>query len=562
MPTLNWIGKAAVVKHHKEVPFRMLQPVAELCCGESTNPEKENLIVQGDNLHALKALLPRYAGQVKCIYIDPPYNTGNEGWVYNDNVNSPEITRWLGEVVGREGETLDRHDRWLCMMYPRLLLLKQFLSDDGAIFVSIDDDEVHHLRLLMDEIFGANKRLASFVWRTDGNFDNQAKIKNCHEYFFAYSKYPERFVQPKVIEPTTSETSKLNKPFIRNTIIKNGPKNPVSSVTLPIGFPADFDDGSISARTNAWPHYSTDLIIKNTRLTVAVDASTGWSSKDLLIEFINAGFQSIKDSKNQTTRFVLTRTGAIEAIKDREQASHVISVVGGVGSTQSQSVDLAEMGFKFSFPKPVDLIKYIISMIDDKDCLILDSFAGSGTTAHATLKLNDEDGGNRRFILVEMDKNIAQTVTSERVKRVSQGYSKTNGEAVVGLGGSFKFCELSVEPLFTAQGQIRADVTFAELAEFVWFTETGTGYPKGLKPSPLLGVHKGKAIYLLFNGILKDRGDLGGNVLNNRTLSVLPVHDGQRVVYGARTRFDKAKLSRMNLEFKQLPYELIVKSWV
>ncbi|MDP3888266.1 site-specific DNA-methyltransferase, partial [Hydrogenophaga sp.] len=508
------------------------------------------------------ALLPRYAGQVKCIYIDPPYNTGNEGWVYNDNVNSPEITRWLGEVVGKEGETLDRHDRWLCMMYPRLLLLKQFLSDDGAIFVSIDDDEVHHLRLLMDEIFGANKRLASFVWRTDGNFDNQAKIKNCHEYFFAYSKYPERFIQPKVVDPSTSETSKLNKPFIRNTIIKNGPKNPVSSVTLPIGFPADFEVGTIPARTNAWPHYSLDLIVKDASLTNQVDASTGWSSKDLLIEFIKAGFQPIKDSKNQTTRFVLTKTGAIEAIKDREQASHVISVVGGVGSTQSQSVELAEMGFKFSFPKPVDLIKYIISMIDDKNCLVLDSFAGSGTTAHATLKLNDEDGGNRNFILVEMDENIAQNVTAKRVNLVANGYSKDNGEAVAGLGGSFKVCKWSQEPLFTAEGQIRSDVTFAELAEFVWFTETGTGYPKGLKPSPLLGVYQGKAVYLLFNGILKDRGDLGGNVLNNRTLSVLPAHEGQRVVYGARTRFDKAKLSRMNIEFKQLPYELTVKSWV
>jgi len=562
MPTLNWIGKEAVVKHHKKVPFRILQPVAELSCGEASNPENENLIVQGDNLHALKALLPRYAGQVKCIYIDPPYNTGNEGWVYNDNVNSPEIKRWLGEVVGKEGETLDRHDRWLCMMYPRLLLLKQFLSDDGAIFVSIDDDEVHHLRLLMDEIFGANKRLASFVWRTDGNFDNQAKVKNCHEYFFAYSKYPERFVQPKVVDPSTSETSKLNKPFIRNTIIKNGPKNPVSSVTLPIGFPADFEVGTIPARTNAWPHYSTDLIIKDACLTNATDASTGWSSKDLLIEFIKAGFQPIKDSKNQTTRFILTKTGAIEAIKDREQASHVISVVGGVGSTQSQSVELAEMGFKFSFPKPVDLIKYIISMIDDKNCLILDSFAGSGTTAHATLKLNAEDGGNRSFILVEMDENIAQNVTAKRVNLVAQGYNKANGEVVDGLGGNFKFYKLSPEPLFTAEGQIRTDVTFAELAEFVWFTETGTGYPKALKPSPLLGVHKGKAIYLLFNGILKDRGDLGGNVLNNRTLAVLPEHDAQRVVYGARSRFDKAKLSRMRIEFKQLPYELTIKSWV
>ncbi len=143
MPTLNWIGKEAVVKHHKDVPFRLLEPVPELSCGPA---DSGNLIVQGDNLHALKSLLPRYAGKVKCIYIDPPYNTGNEGWVYNDNVNSPEIRKWLGEVVGKEGETLDRHDRWLCMMYPRLVLLKQFLREDGAIFISIDDNEVATLR--------------------------------------------------------------------------------------------------------------------------------------------------------------------------------------------------------------------------------------------------------------------------------------------------------------------------------------------------------------------------------------------------------------------------------
>lgn len=154
MPTLNWIGKDAVVRHHKDVPFRLLEPVPELGCGEAQGADSGNLIVQGDNLHALKALLPRYAGQVKCIYIDPPYNTGNEGWAYNDNVNSPAIRRWLGEVVGKEGETLDRNDRWLCMMYPRLVLLKQFLREDGAIFISIDDNEVATLRLLMDEISG------------------------------------------------------------------------------------------------------------------------------------------------------------------------------------------------------------------------------------------------------------------------------------------------------------------------------------------------------------------------------------------------------------------------
>ena len=161
MPTLNWIGKDAVVKHHQAVPFRLLEPVAALSCGDVGSG---NLIVQGDNLDALKALLPRYAGQVKCIYIDPPYNTGNEGWVYNDNVNSPEIRRWLGAVVGKEGETLDRHDRWLCMMYPRLVLLRQFLREDGVIFVSIDDNEAASLRFVMDEIFGSGNFLCAFAW--------------------------------------------------------------------------------------------------------------------------------------------------------------------------------------------------------------------------------------------------------------------------------------------------------------------------------------------------------------------------------------------------------------
>jgi hypothetical protein len=203
--------------------------------------------VQGDNLHALKALLPRYAGQVKCIYIDPPYNTGNEGWVYNDNVNSPEIRKWLGEVVGKEGETLDRHDRWLSMMYPALVLLKQFLREDGVIFASIDDGEVHHLRSLLDELFGVKRRLATFVWRTDGNFDNQAKIKNCHEYVLAYAINPDRFPHPNAIDPSVTTTSKLNRAQIQNTIVKNGPKNPISEIVLPIGFPASHRQHRLTA---------------------------------------------------------------------------------------------------------------------------------------------------------------------------------------------------------------------------------------------------------------------------------------------------------------------------
>lgn len=188
MPTLNWIGKEAVVKHHKEVPFRLLEPMPGLGCGENQGKDSGNLIVQGDNLDALKALLPRYAGKVKCIYIDPPYNTGNEGWVYNDNVNSPEIRKWLGEVVGQEGETLDRHDRWLCMMYPRLMLLKQFLRDDGVIFVSIDDNEIHHLRSLVAEIGGLNF-IGCIVWERKRKGSHLSKkLTKKTEYIVVYAK--------------------------------------------------------------------------------------------------------------------------------------------------------------------------------------------------------------------------------------------------------------------------------------------------------------------------------------------------------------------------------------
>jgi site-specific DNA-methyltransferase (adenine-specific)/adenine-specific DNA-methyltransferase len=184
MPTLDWIGKQAVVGHHRRVPYRLLHCDKKLSAGD---PDAGNLLVQGDNLEALKALLPYYAGQVKCIYIDPPYNTGNEGWVYNDNVNSPEIRRWLGEVVGKEAEDLSRHDKWLCMMYPRLALLRDFLARDGAIFVSIDDNEGQVLRLLMDELFGRRAFVATLVWQKRTSRENRKAIGSAHDYIYVYS---------------------------------------------------------------------------------------------------------------------------------------------------------------------------------------------------------------------------------------------------------------------------------------------------------------------------------------------------------------------------------------
>lgn len=548
MPTLNWIGKEAVVKHHKDVPFRLLEPVQELSCGET---DSGNLIVQGDNLLALKALLPRYAGQVKCIYIDPPYNTGNEGWVYNDNVNSPEIRKWLGEVVGKEGETLDRHDRWLCMMYPRLVLLKQFLREDGAIFISIDDNEVATLRLLMDEIFGAQNFVATVLWQKVYSPKNSARhLSEDHDYIVIYAAKSDAW-KPNLL-PRTEE---------QNSAYKNSDKDPRGVwKTSDLSARNYYSEGtysvtSPSGRTiNSPPKGRYWTISKDRFEELDKDNRIWWGKDGNAIPQLKRFLHEVKDGRIPQTMWFYKEVGHTQEAKKE----------------LIEQVDFETSDDVFITPKPTRLIQRILQIATDKDSLILDSFAGSGTTGHAVLKQNAEDGGNRRFILVEMDEGIAEKVTAERVRRVCTGYTNGKGKAVEGLGGGFQFCRLSDEPLFKADGPIRPDVTFAQLAEFVWFMETGTGLahsalPKRKKHTPFLGMYKDRAVFLLYNGILKDRSDIGGNVLNGRTLGVLekalPDFDGPRVVYGARSRFDKAKLAALGITFHQLPYELAVKTW-
>ena len=550
MPTLNWIGKDAVVKHHKEVPFRLLEAVPELSCGDA---DSGNLIVQGDNLHALKALLPRYAGQVKCIYIDPPYNTGNEGWVYNDNVNSPEIRKWLGEVVGKEGETLDRHDRWLCMMYPRLVLLKQFLREDGAIFVSIYDNEVATLRLLMDEIFGVENFVTSIAWHKRVSPANDAKYFSSDlDFILVYAKRLNSW-RPNRLVMTASQLGNY----------KNPDKDPRGN----------WNSSAYTCAKTAEerPNLYYPIIQPNTGKEIWPSKTRVWAYEQ------KTHFQHVANSM-----IYWGGDGASEKPRLKKFLSSAKMVVprsfwtpDETGHNQEAKVELNDFCFDeyFATPKPTRLIQRILQIATDKDSLILDSFAGSGTTGHAVLKQNAEDGGNRRFILVEMDENIAQNVTRERVQRVAQGYTNAKGQAVEGLGGGFQFCRLSTEPLFKADGPIRADVSFAQLAEFVWFMETGTGLAQTeqqTKPcTPFLGVYQGRAVFLLYNGILKDKTDKGGNVLNARTLSILrealqqhvPDFEGAWAVYGARTRFDKAQLAAKGLHFHQLPYELAVKTW-
>ena len=596
MPTLNWIGKEAVVKHHKEVPFRLLEPVLELSCekvGADGTAASGNLIVQGDNLHALKALLPRYAGQVKCIYIDPPYNTGNEGWVYNDNVNSPEIRKWLGEVVGKEGETLDRHDRWLCMMYPRLVLLRQFLRDDGAIFISLDDNEVGPLRLLLDEIFGSKNFVTTIAWQKIFTIKNSAKhFSEMHDYVVVYSKKKDVWKRNLLPRSSSAEDDYSN------------PDNDERG---------DWTSNALQSR-NYYSKGTYSITCPGGRVIEGPPRGTYWRmEEEKLWELDRDNRVWWGKSKNNSPRIKKFLDEAKEGVVPSTWWEHRFAGTNSGAKTELREILGEQEQELFNTPKPWQLIQRILQVATDKDSIVMDSFSGSGSTAHAVLKQNARDGGTRKFILIEMKEDVAVEVTAKRVSKVIAGYPYTgtsreellrekitftsiknaeeilervsvieetekdrftrikkevkDGELVVtgeldveeelpGLGGGFQFCRLSGEPLFDADGQIRSDVKFAQLAEFVWFAETGTGFT-GTADSPLLGVHEGRAIYLLYNGILKDKSVGGGNVLTGPVFDVLPKFAGPKVIYAAANRMG-ARAAREGITFKQTPYALEV----
>ena len=469
MPTLDWIGKKAVVNHHREVPYRLIHCDGEKSAGD---PDAGNLLVQGDNLEALKALLPYYAGRVKCIYIDPPYNTGNEGWVYNDNVNSPEIKRWLGEVVGKEAEDLSRHDKWLCMMYPRLRLLRDFLKRDGGILVSIDDDAIDHLLFLMDAIFGRANRIGVFVWRRRLTSDsrNISNVSADHEYAVCYGNSREFAFKGQDRDETKYTNS------------DDDPRGPWMSDNL---------TGLADAKARPNLHY----IVENpeTGETYPPHKQSGWAvAPDTMKRLISEG--RILWPKSKSGRPRLKRYLA-ELGERRAGYSTIVDAPANQAGTRNLNEIFGEK--VFDFPKPHEYISELISQIAVSDGdIVLDSFAGSGTTGHAVLNLNKSDGVQREFILVEMDEQIARTVTAERLRRVSEGYNKGGDpeKPVEGLGGGFRYCTLGM-PLFNEFGDIDAGVTFPDLAAHIFFSETGSPIPKKADGnSALLGAHKDKAV--------------------------------------------------------------------
>ena len=423
MPTLNWIGKDAVVNHHHQVPFRLLKDVPELACGD---PGSGNLIVQGDNLVALKALLPYYAGQVKCIYVDPPYNTGNEGWIYNDNVNSPLIREWLGKAVGKEAEDLSRHDKWLCMMYPRLALLRQFLREDGILIFTIDDAEIENAIMLGNEIFGRENNRATIIWQHSVQPKGYSgKISIHHNYLLAFAK-SEAFTFRDIPRKEEHNANYANPDNDPNGLWRSG------------------DVRNALYR----PNLIYDLATPSGK--IIKPPAKGWRwSKETMAERIKTGEIVFRADETKIVRKIYLN-------KQEGRAPESIWFGEDVGTTRDASQELKDIFGQppFDTPKPTKLIERVLQICSSPSDLILDSFGGSGTTGHAVLQQNKADGGNRRFILVEMEPKIARDITAERVKRVAQGYADTKGEKVEGLGGGFRFCELG-EPLFDEHGQYR-----------------------------------------------------------------------------------------------------------
>lgn len=422
---LTWAGKKEAKKLSQE---DVLGKTLKYSPEKSVNPlTAENIYIEGDNLEVLKLLRQNYYNAIKMIYIDPPYNTGKD-FVYKDRFSMSQAeSDFYENAVSEDGERLvlnpksgnRYHANWMSNIFSRLLIARDLLTDDGAIFISINDIEQDNLKKICNEVFGEKNLIATFCWKTDGNFDNQAKVKSCHEYIFFYAKDESLFPAPPVVDPNIGEDSKLNNPFIRNTIIKNGPKNPISSVVIPAGFPSDAENCHIRSESVQWPKYSCDIDIEGYKLLNSVEATTGWAAKAQLVEFIQNGFNPVLDSKGQETEFVLTKTGAIESIKKRSDSqSHVISVLEGLGGTQKATADLGELGDYFDYPKPIVLLKYLASMVTcEENDIFMDFFSGSASFGHAIMDLNKSDGLKRRFILVQYPEK-----TKEDSRARSAGY--------------------------------------------------------------------------------------------------------------------------------------------
>lgn len=540
MPTLTWIGKEKVVNHHLDVPFRVLD--RQYTFGDT--PDSGNKIIHGDNLEALKALLPEYEGKIKCIYIDPPYNTGNEKWVYNDNVNDPHIRKWLGQVVGSEMDDLTRHDKWLCMMYPRLVLLQKLLKDDGAIFISIDDNELYFLKCICDEIFGKANYLCSICIKNDSRARPYNSISVTHEYLLVYTGA--NFIANSLHDK--SKKFQYKDEFGGYDLYELRNRN------------SDFNsDNRPNLYYPFWVNPNNE--IEKSLFEIDLVEHEGW------IKFYPQESQGIKtvwrwgkekaQENLNTVIFGRKAVGGWQVVKKYRDDIYALPSVWDDADVSSDRGTLTMKKFfnnkrVFAFPKSPELIQRCLQLASDPDSIILDSFAGSGTTAHAVLNLNKQDGGNRKFILVELG-DYAENITAERVRRVMSGYGEGKN-ALEGTGGSFDFYELG-DTLFDPKTEnLNDNADTEQIRQYVWYSETQAPYiaPTAEHHPYWLGTDQRTNYYFYY--IKDEETCLSWDFL--RTLTPERDKAEMYIIYADRCVLTESEMQQLNIRFKKIPRDI------
>lgn len=556
MPTLDWIGKSKVVNHHLDVPYCVLD--RKYSFDENGQHEEdngsENMIIHGDNLLALKSLLPQYEGLIKCIYIDPPYNTGEEGWVYNDNVNDPQIKKWLGETVGKQGEDLSRHDKWLCMMYPRLRLLQKLLAEDGVIFINIGEDEHSNLKLICDEIFSARNYITDFSRQMKSGGAKGHYYTPSLDYILAYAKninvlpYFRAVMTQKQIKTfykfTQQEGSRKGELYGEERLFKSSLEAranqryyiqcPDGTFAIPPGnsLPNKLEEGLIVTPLKTdkvwkwiYPRYKKELEAGN-------------------IVFKKTSTSGLVDQNgNKSTWNIYNKLW----LSEQQQKGVVPSNLITEYENRQSAAELKNLQLNFNYAKPVRLIEYMLKISQqDTNSIILDSFAGSGTTAHAVLNMNKIDGGNRKFILVEMG-NYADTITAERVKRVINGYG-TEKNATEGTGGNFSYYELG-DSIFDGEA-LNASIGLDDIRKYVYFTETQQKLePLHTEEPCYMGTHMDVAYYFNY-----EKGST--TTLNRDFLHTIKTKADEYVIYADLCTLSQRELEKWHISFKKIPRDI------
>lgn len=535
MPTLHFKGKTFVQNHHLAVKYHQLVPKKELSLTDKVSLH-DNLIIQGDNLKALKALLPTYAGKVKCIYIDPPYNTGNEKWIYNDNVNSPMIKEWLGQVVDKEDMT--RHDKWLCMMMPRLKLLRELLSEDGAIFISCDDNEQHNLRALLDEIFGQQNFIQNIIWQKKFSPQNDAKyFSDNHDFLICYAKNKIEGEQKigwerNLISRSEEQDNRYSNP-------DNDPRGAWTSSDMTVKtYSADYDyEVTTPSGKKIKPTKGRCWFTSKENFQKLVDDNRVWFGENgENVPRVKKFLSEVQDGIVPISIWLYTEVGHNQEAK--QELKEIFS----------------EIQLPFDTPKPIRLLQRIIQLSTNENDIILDSFAGSGTTAHAVLELNKEDGGNRKFVLVEME-DYANNITAERVRRVIKGIPKSKNFKE-GTGGTFSYFQLG--DTIEMENLLRGNnlPSYTEFARYLFYTATGEEFDEKAidEKTGFIGESKNYEVFLFYKA---DIEWLKTNALTLERCKTLPKTKGKQLLVFAPARYvDDYTLLEYRIDFCQLPYEI------